>query len=108
MNPNTTCTPARSKSRAQRMLASVKARLELDKRGHRLAGFGSFGERLDDRRIRRRAVERLLDGDDVGIAGRLLQEVHHHVERLEWVVDNKILLTDRPQAIAAVVADSTW
>src|SRR5262249_7442882 len=86
----------------------VKARLEFDKCGHRLAGFGSFGERLDDRRIRRRAVERLLDGDDVGIASRLLQEVHYHVERLERVVDDEIFLPDRRQAVAAVVADATW
>ena len=59
----------------------VEARLELDQRGDRLAGFGGLGQRPHDRGIGRGAVERLLDGDDVRIARRLLQELHHHVER---------------------------
>ena len=53
----------------------VEARLELDHRRDRFAGFGGLGQRLDDRGIRRGAVERLLDGDDVGIARRLMQEI---------------------------------
>ena len=50
----------------------VEARLELDQRGDRLAGLGRFDQRLDDRGFRGGAVERLLDGDHVGIARRLL------------------------------------
>ena len=82
----------------------VEARLELDQRGDRFAGLGGFGQRLDDRGIGRGAIERLLDGDDVGIARRLLQEIHHHVERFEGMVDDEILLPDRGEAIAAVIA----
>ena len=84
----------------------VEARLELDDRGDRLAGFGGLRERLDDRGIGRGAVERLLDGDDVRIARRLLQEIHHHVEGFVRVVDDEILLPDRGEAIAAMVADA--
>jgi len=59
----------------------VEARLELDQRGHRFAGLGGLGERLDDRRVPREVrIKRLLDGDDVRVARRLLQELHHHVE----------------------------
>ena len=58
----------------------VEARLEFDHRGDRFAGFGGLRERLHDRRIRRGAVERLFDRDDVRIARRLMQEIHHHVE----------------------------
>ena len=43
----------------------VEARLELDQRGHGLAGLGGLGQRLDDRRVGRGAIERLLDRDDV-------------------------------------------
>ena len=56
--------------------------------------------------VRRGAVERLLDGDDVGIARRLLQELHHHVEQFVGVVDDEVLLADGREAVAAVVADA--
>jgi hypothetical protein len=85
---------------------SRRTRLELDQRRHRLAGLGGFGQRLDDRGIGRGPVQRLLDGDDVRVARGLLQEVHHHVERFERVVDDEILLPDRREAIAAVIADA--
>ena len=52
------------------------------------------------------AVERLLDRDDIGIARRLLQELHHHVERLVGMVDDQVLLPDRGEAVAAVIADA--
>ena len=35
-----------------------------------------------------------------------LQEIHHHVERLVGMVDDEILLPDRREAIAAMVADA--
>ena len=80
----------------------VEARLELDHGGDRLAGFGRLGQRLDDRGIRRGAVERLFDRDHVGIARRLMQEIHHHVERLVGVMDDQVLLPDRGETVAAV------
>ena len=58
----------------------VETRLELDQSGDRFPSLGGFHQHLDDRRLRRRAVERLLDGDYIGIACRLLQELHHDVE----------------------------
>ena len=49
-------------------------------RGDGLAGFRRFRQRLDDRRLRRRAVERLLDRYHVRIARRLRQKLDHRVE----------------------------
>ena len=49
----------------------VEARLEFDQRHDRFAGFRRLGQRCDDRAVARGAVERLLDGDDIGIACRL-------------------------------------
>ena len=82
----------------------VEPRLQLDQRGHRFAGLGGFGERAHDRRVVRGAVERLLDGDDVGIAGGLLQELHDDVEGFVGVMDDQVLLPDRGEDIAAMVA----
>ncbi len=73
----------------------VEPRLELDQRGDRLAGLGRLDQLLDDRRLGRGAVERLLDRHHVRIARRLLQELHHDVERLVGVMDDQILLPDR-------------
>ena len=53
----------------------VEARGELDERHHLLARLGGGDERADDRAVRARgAVEGLLDGEDVGVARRLLDE----------------------------------
>ena len=84
----------------------VETRLELDQRGNRFAGLGRFHQRLDDRGFGGGAVERLLDGDHVGIARGLLQELHHHVEELIRMVDDEVLLPDGGKAVAAVVADA--
>ena len=84
----------------------VEARLELDQRGDRLAGFRRLGQRLDDRRVGRGAVERLLDRDDVRIARRLIEELHHHVEGFVRVMDDQVLLADRREAVAALIADA--
>ena len=84
----------------------VKPRLEFDQRGDRLAGFGRFGKRAHDRAVGRGAVERLLDRDDIRIARRLGQELHHHVERFIRVMNDQVLLTDRRKAIAGVIADT--
>ena len=84
----------------------VEARLELDERRDRLAGFGSLRQRLDDRAIGRRAIERLLDRDDIRIARSLIEELHHHIEGFVRVMDNQIFLPDRREAVAGVVADA--
>ena len=82
----------------------VEARLQLDQRGDRLAGLGRLDQRAHDRAVGRGAIERLLDRDDVGIARRLRQELHDHVEGFVGVVDDEVLLADGGEAIAAIVA----
>ena len=84
----------------------VEAGLELDQRGHRLARFRRLDQRPHDRTVGGRAIQRLLDGDDVGIARRLLQELHHHVEGLVGMVDDQILLPDGRETVAAVIANA--
>ena len=52
----------------------VEARLDLDQDDDLLAALGGPDERLDDGRVARRPVQRLLDGQDVGVVGRLGDE----------------------------------
>ncbi len=82
----------------------VEPRLQLDQRGHRLAGFGGLGERAHDRRVVRGAVERLLDGDHVGVARGLLQELDDDVEGFVGMMDHEVLLADRGEDVAAMIA----
>ena len=49
-------------------------------------------------------VQRLLDRQHIGIARRLAQERQHHVERFVRVVDDDVLLADRGEAIAIMLA----
>ena len=75
----------------------VEPRLDLDEREHLLAGLGRVDERLDDGAVARRAVERLLDGEHVGVGGGLLEEgLHARRERLVGVVQQHVLPGDRP------------
>src|SRR6185312_9203441 len=96
MKPNTTCTPARSRSRAQRMFASSSKRA--------LSSISA----VTDLPASAASISVLTIGDsaDVGVAGGLLQELHHDVEGFVWVVDHKILLPDRGKAVAAMIADA--
>ncbi len=58
----------------------VESGLELDQRHDGFAGLGGLDESGHDRAVVRGAVERLLDGDDIGVLRCLLDELHHHVE----------------------------
>ena len=49
-------------------------------------------------------VERLLDRKHVRVARRLAQELHDDVEGLVGVVDDEVLLADRREAVAGMVA----
>ena len=82
----------------------VEPRLEFDQRGHRLSGLGRFRQRPHDRRVVRGAVQRLFDRDHVGVAGALLQELDDDVEGFIGVMDDQILLPDRREDIATVIA----
>ena len=82
----------------------VEPRLEFDERRDRLARLRRFGKRPHDRRVVGGAVERLLDRDDVRIARGLLQELHDDVERFIGMMNDQVLLPDRGEHIAAVIA----
>ncbi len=82
----------------------VEPRFQLDQRRHRFAGFRRLDQGADDRAVGRRAIERLLDRHNIGIARRLEQELHDDVEQLVGVMDNQVLLPDRHEAVAAIVA----
>ncbi len=71
MKPNTTCTPARSSCRAQLTLCLfVEAGLQLDQRRDVLAVLGRLDQGPRDGRVAAGAIERLLDGQHLGIVGR--------------------------------------
>ena len=57
-------------------------------------------------RVLGRAVERLLDRDDFGIARGLAQELRDHVEALIGVVDEDVLHADGGEDVAIVLADA--
>ena len=82
----------------------VEARLELDQGGDGLAGLRRVDQRLHDRAVVRRAVERLLDRQHVGVRGRLVEEVDHHLERFVGVVDDEVLLAHGGEHVARLLA----
>ncbi len=74
--------------------SSSKRALELDDRRHLLSTLRRAHQRLDDRRIPARSVERLLDREDLGIVGCAGDEVDDGVERLVRVLQQHVLLAD--------------
>ena len=82
----------------------VEASLDLDEDDNLLAALGGPDERLDDRRVARRPVERLLDREDVGIVGGLRDEpLHRRGKRLVRVVDEDVAGTDRGEHVRRLV-----
>ncbi len=78
----------------------VEARLEFDEREHLLAGLCGVDERVDDRRVARRAVERLLDGEHLRVGGRLREErLHRRRERVVRVMQQNVALADRGEDV---------
>src|SRR5258708_680307 len=71
-----------------------------------LAVLGGPGQRGDDRVVFRRAVERLLDRQDLRVLGGLLDELDHRAERLVGVVDQDVLLADRREDVGPVRQES--
>ncbi len=84
----------------------VEAGLQLHDRRDRFAGLDRLLQGLHDRAVARRAIERPLDGHDVGIGHRLAQVLHHDVEALVGVMDDDVLLADRGEAVAIEFADA--
>ena len=56
----------------------------------------------------RGAIEGLFDRQYVRITRRLTDELNHHVEAFEGMVDQDVLLADGGEAVAAMVADTLW
>ena len=82
----------------------VKARLQFHKRSDRLASLRRLHQGAHDGAVGGRAIERLLDGHDIGIARCLRQKLHHHIEGFVRVVDDEVFLLDGGEAIARIVA----
>ena len=93
------------RARPEQVLLLVKARLELDDRGHRLARLGGIDQRPDDRGLLARAIQCLLDRDDIGIGRRLLQEFDHHLERFIGVMDQYVLVANGRKTVSAMIAN---
>src|SRR5439155_21666870 len=69
----------------------VEARLDLDQDHDLLAALGGANERLNDRGVARRAVQRLPAREDLGIRRRLRDEaLHRRREVLVRVVDENV------------------
>ena len=83
----------------------VEAGLQLHQGRDVLAPVGGLDQGRDDGAVLAGAVEGLLDGQHVGVRGGLPQELHHHVEALEGVVDEDVLLADGGEAVAPVLAN---
>ena len=81
----------------------VEAGLELDDRRDLLAVLGGADQRADDRRVGAGAVERLLDGEHVGIVGRLGDELDHVLERLVRVLQQDVALGDDPEDVVVLL-----
>ena len=82
----------------------VEPGLQFDQGGDVLAVLGRLDQGGDDRAVLGGAVQGLFDRNHVRIARRLTQELHHHVETLERVVDQHVLFADGGEDVAAVVA----
>ena len=78
----------------------VEAGLDLNEREHRLACLGCGDERLDDRAVAARAVEGLLDRENIGVAGSLFEKrLHARRERLVRVMQQDVAARDRRERV---------
>ena len=68
----------------------VEARLDLDDGGDLLAVLGGPGEGAHEGAVAAGPVQGLLDGEDVGVVGGLLDEADHRVEGLVGVVEQHL------------------
>ena len=72
----------------------VEARHEFDHDGDFLAVAGGFEQRLHQLGIGAGAINGLLDGDDVGIDSRLLDETDYRFERLKRMMEQDVAFAD--------------
>ena len=82
----------------------VEAGLDLDQDDDLLATLGGPDERLDDGRVARRPIERLLDRQDLGVVGGLGDEpLDRRRERLVRVVDEDVPGADGGEHVGRLV-----
>ena len=82
----------------------VEAGLDLDQDDDLLAALGGPDQRLHDRRVARRPIQRLLDGQDLGVVGGLGDEpLDGRGERLVRVVDEDVAGPDRREHVGRLV-----
>ena len=84
----------------------VKPRLDLDQGRDALAMLGGLDEGGHDRAFPARAIQGLFDRQHIGVACRLQQELHHHVEALERMVHQNIFFAHGGEHVTALVADA--
>ena len=77
----------------------VEARAQLDDDGDVLARLRRVGQRTDDGGIAAGAVQGLLDGQHLGVAGRLLDEIRDRTETLERVMQKDIAGAQRGEDV---------
>ncbi len=81
----------------------VEPRLDLDQREHLLAVARRLDQGVDDGRVARGAVQRLLDGQHLGVGGGLRQEgLHRRGERVVRVVQQHVGAADRLEHVLLV------
>src|SRR3954447_19424906 len=82
----------------------VAARLDLDQADRLLAALGGADERGHERRVVARAVDGHLDGQDLGVVGRLLDEaLDRRRERVVGVVDQHVAGADGAEDVDVAV-----
>jgi hypothetical protein len=77
----------------------VEARHQLDDDRDFLAALRGLDQRFHQHRVDARAIDRLLDRDDVGVVGRAPDELHHRIERLERVMEQDVVAPDRREDV---------
>ena len=79
----------------------VEAGPQLHQHGHFLAALRRPAQGADDGRIAAGAIERLLDGQHVGIVGRLLDQPHHRLERLVRMEQEHVVIGEGLEQVVA-------
>ncbi len=81
----------------------VETGFELDQHHDLLALTGGLGQAAYDRRLSADAVQRLLDRQDVGIAGGLLHQLDHRIKRLEGMMQVDIPLANGIEKVQIIL-----
>ena len=84
----------------------VESRRELYQNGHLLSALGSSDQGLENRGPGSAgAIERLLDGEHIGVAGSRLDKFDHRIERLIGVVKENVFFGDDLKDVSPLLED---